>query len=310
MVTDDCHVVKAILARPRSLWEPPCGKDGCPMKRFPHRAFEAHALAAAKGQRRVSVCLPARNEETTVGPIVDIIRRDLMDGAGLVDEILVVDDGSTDGTGDTALAAGAKVVTADSVRPDLGPGTGKGEAMWKAVLVSIGDVIAFCDADVRNFDQSFISSLVGPLLTRPDLKFVKGFYERPFEGAPGQGGRVTELTARPLLSLLFPALAHLDQPLAGEYAACREVFEQVPFVEGYGVDVGLLIDICRRFGADSMAQCDLGLRVHRNRPLHELAPQATAVIRTVLQRAGVPMPDALGPPLLERPPAVSIQLPK
>jgi glucosyl-3-phosphoglycerate synthase len=274
------------------------------MKRFDHRSFDSALLVASKGARPISVCLPARNEEATVGPIVDVIRRELMDDVPLVDEILVVDDGSTDGTADEAVAAGAKVVTVDSVRPDLGPGTGKGEAMWKAVLVAAGDILVFCDADVRNFNAGFVTGLLGPLLTADGVRFVKGFYDRPFHGEAGQGGRVTELVARPMLDLYFPRLSGLAQPLAGEYAACREVFEAVPFVEGYGVEVGLLIDIAARFGPDVMAECDLGVRIHRNRPLHELAPQASAIIRTVLQRAGVPLPEGAAP-VLERPPAAS-----
>src|SRR4051812_32165706 len=275
------------------------------MKRFDHRSFDAQALAASKAGRQISVCLPARNEEATVGAIVDVIRQELMDDVPLVDEILVVDDGSTDGTADKAVAAGAKVVTADAVRPDLGPGTGKGEAMWKAVLVSTGDILVFCDADVRNFNAGFVVGLLGPLLTTDDVRFVKGFYDRPYQGQAGQGGRVTELVARPLLELYQPELSRLAQPLAGEYAAVRAVFEAVPFVEGYGVEVGLLIDIAAQFGLDAMAECDLGTRIHRNRPLHELAPQASAIMRTVFQRAGVPLPPGTQP-VLERPPAASL----
>jgi len=276
------------------------------MERFDHRSFDASLLVASKGERRISVCLPARNEEATVGPIVEVIRTELMDMVPLVDEVLVVDDGSIDGTADRAVAAGAKVVTADSVRPDLGPGTGKGEAMWKAVLVSTGDVLAFCDADVRNFNAGFVVGLLGPLLTRSDVRFVKGYYDRPYEGEAGQGGRVTELVARPMLELFHPALSFFSQPLAGEYAAVREIFEAVPFVEGYGVEVGLLIDIAARFGLGAMAECDLGVRIHRNRPLHELAPQASAIIRTVLHRAGVDLPAGAAP-VLERAPANSLR---
>ena len=275
------------------------------MERFDHRAFDAGALAARKDGRQISVCLPARNEEATVGRIVSVIERELMDRVPLVDEILVIDDGSTDGTADAAVAAGAKVLTADAVRPELGPGTGKGEAMWKAVLVAAGDILAFCDADVRNFNAGFVVGLLGPLLTAPGVRFVKGFYDRPFEGEAGQGGRVTELVARPVLELYFPELSRFAQPLAGEYAADRHVFEAVPFVEGYGVEVGLLIDIAARFGVDAMAECDLGVRIHRNRPLLELAPQASAIIRTVLQRAGLPLPTG-AVPVLERPPAGSL----
>jgi glucosyl-3-phosphoglycerate synthase len=146
--------------------------------------------------------------------------------------------------------------------------------------------VAFCDADVANFGPEFVTGTVGPLLVRDDVAFVKAFYERPLDGRAGEGGRVTELVARPLISLLFPHLASLGQPLAGECAARREVLEQVPFVSGYGVDLGLLIDVSERFGAASIVQCDLGRRVHRNRPLSELSLQAMAIIQLALARIG------------------------
>jgi glucosyl-3-phosphoglycerate synthase len=285
--------------------KPICGKDGGFMQRFHHEQFDAVGLVAAKRGRTVSVCLPALNEAATVGAIIDTIRTELIQGVPLVDEVVVVDDGSTDATAEVALAAGAKVVAADAIRPELGSRTGKGEAMWKGVLAATGDILAFCDADVRNFDAGFVLGLVGPLLTTEHIRFVKGFYDRPYEGEAGQGGRVTELVARPMLSLFFPVLAGFAQPLAGEYAAHREVFRSVPFVEGYGVDVALLVDICAGFGADAMAECDLGIRIHRNRPLAQLAPQADAIIRTLLVRSGIPLPDG-APAVLERPPASSV----
>jgi glucosyl-3-phosphoglycerate synthase len=163
--------------------------------------------------------------------------------------------------------------------------------MWKGLAAAEGDLVVYCDADVRNFGPRFVVGLLAPLLLHDDVGFVKAFYDRPLEGQPGEGGRVTELVARPLLSLLFPDLTTIVQPLAGECAARREVLEQVPFVEGYGVDIGLVIDVARRFGLNSIAQVDLGVRHHRNRPLEELAPQATAIIQTVLARAGVPVPS-------------------
>ena len=255
------------------------------IRTYHHAEFEAERLAAAKRRQLVSVCLPARNEAETVGPIVEQIRARLVDRIGLVDEIIVIDDHSTDRTADIAAAAGAKVVDAGEVLPEYGEGHGKGEAMWKSVFVSQGDLIVWCDADVRDFDIAYVVGLLGPLLSRPELMFVKGFDDRPLAADGNGGGRVTELMARPVISLLFPHLAPIVQPLAGEYAGRREALEQLPFVQGYGVDLGLLVDVAARFGVESMAQVDLGTRVHRNRPLSELSPQAMSILQTALRRA-------------------------
>ena len=238
----------------------------------------------------VSVCLPARNEEDTVGAIVHAIRRDLVEDAGIVDEIVVVDDGSTDQTAERAEAAGARVVTVTD-------GPGKGRALWNGLRASTGDIVVFCDADLYEFDSRFITGLVAPLLADEQVGFVKGYYRRPLGDRPEDGGRVTELVARPLLRLVCPRLADVVQPLGGEYAGRRSLLTEVPFIEGYGVDVGLLIDLTARFGADVLAQVDLGVRLHRNRPLNELVPQARAVMEAVLVRAG-----KLEGPLRELPP--------
>lgn len=265
--------------------------------------FALDALVAAKGTTTVSVCIPARNEEPTVGAIVGTIRSRLVEGLGLVDEIVVVDDHSTDRTGEEAATAGARVVSAADVLADHGRGHGKGEALWKSVFASTGEVIVWCDADVRDFDPRFITGLLGPLLTDPTIGFVKGFYERPDDGHVRGGGRVTELVARPMLTMLFPDLAGIVQPLSGEYGGRRAVLEQVPFVEGYGVDIGLLIDIARRFGVGSLAQVDLGQRIHRNRPLHELSPMAAQVMQAALRRIDpdlVPERFTMSPPDLEQ----------
>jgi glucosyl-3-phosphoglycerate synthase len=257
------------------------------LRTFHHAEFPVDRLIEAKRGRRVSVCLPARNEAATVGRVVEVIRRQLMEQRPLVDELVVIDDGSSDGTAEVARNAGADVVTAQDVLPEYGTEGGKGQALWKAVHVTSGDVVAFCDTDVHNFSSRFVTGVVGPLLRRDDVAFVKAFYERPLDGRPGEGGRVTELVARPLISLLFPHLATLIQPLAGEYAAPREVLEKVPFVGGYGVDLGLLIDVAEHFGSATIVQCDLGVRVHRNRPLAELGTQAMAIMQLALSRAGV-----------------------
>lgn len=262
-----------------------------PPPTFHHRDFALADLVMAKGDTSVSVCLPARDEAATVGTIVESIRTHLVDDAGLVDELLVVDDHSSDRTAAIAADAGAAVVRTTD-------GQGKGEALWTSVLASKGDLVVWCDADVRSFDPAFVTGLLGPLLTRPHVGFVKGFYERPLNDQQEGGGRVTELVARPLIALLFPELAGIVQPLSGEYAGRREVLERLRFVQGYGVDLGLLIDVTRLVGPEGIAQVDLGVRHHRNRSLAELSPQALAVMATALRRAGV---DAEDPALLRRP---------
>jgi glucosyl-3-phosphoglycerate synthase len=277
--------------------------------------FSAASLAEARGADRISVCLPARNEAATVGPIVEAIRRRLVDDVPLVDEILVVDDHSTDATARIAADAGARVVDAALVLEGYGEGHGKGEALWKSVHEAAGDVIAWIDADIAAFDPAFVVGLVGPLVTDTDVAFVKGFYDRPERGDVG-GGRVTELAARPLLSMFFPELTGIVQPLSGEYAGRRSLLEQLPFVVGYGVDVALLIDAARRCGLSRLAQVDLGVRHHRNRPLAELGPQSLAVIQTILHRAGVdtspastlvrPGLDPVTVSIDERPPLVEV----
>lgn len=240
---------------------------------FDWRDFPLRHLAEAKGDRTVSVCLPARDEASTVGAIVETVR-----GIGaLIDEVLVVDDGSEDGTAAVAAAAGATVVAAAA--PGL---VGKGGAIATAVAEAVGDVVAFCDADLRRFHPRFVTGLLGPLLVDDSMQFVKGRYERA-----GEGGRVTELTARPLIRLLHPTLSGFAQPLAGEFAARRTLLEKVPYEPGYGVDLGLLIDAARLVGVERMAQVFLGRRVHRNRPLWELGEEALAVARVALARAGI-----------------------
>ena len=247
--------------------------------------FPAERVQRLKRGRAVSVCIPARDEATTVGEIVSTLVGSLMHESAVIDELLVVDDGSSDDTAAVAARAGAAVVSADRVLPQF-EGPGKGQAMWKGLHETSGDIVVFCDADVVGFDPAFVLGLVGPLLGRDDVVFSKGFYDRPVEGTIEQGGRVTELMARPLISVLFPHLADLAQPLSGECAGRRDVLEALPFAGGYAVDLALVIDVTERFGNTSLVQCDLGTRVHRNRPLSQLGPQALAILQVALARSG------------------------
>jgi len=262
-------------------------------------------LLRAKGDSRVSVVLPACNEEATVGAIVSTIREHLMDRVPLVDELLVVDSRSTDRTAQVARAAGAEVVSQDVMTRGLPRLTGKGDALWAGLAAAEGDVVAFVDADLREFRPHFVTGLLGPLLTDPSVDFVKGFYHRPLVGVtsvePDGGGRVTELMARPLLNLFWPELAGFVQPLAGEYAGRRDVLEQVPFVSGYGVETAMLIDLLELVGLDALAQVDLGERKHRHQDTAALGRMSAQILLTTwarLQRRGSASPDAVPAALL------------
>jgi len=251
--------------------------------------LDVAALADAKARQgsTISVCLPARDEEATVGHIVATVRRNLMEHVALVDEVVVLDDGSTDATAEAARWEGARVHSVADVLPDVPPGSGKGNALWMSLFAAEGDIVCWVDADVRNFRSDFVTRLVEPLINDPGVAFVKGYYRRPLFGRPTGGGRVTELVARPLLSALFPNLAHIVQPLGGEYAGRRSLLETLPFVEGYGVELGLLVDVANAIGVTAIRQADLGVREHRNRSIEGLAPQAMEVLLTALRRAGV-----------------------
>jgi len=243
-------------------------------------------LADAKGDTTVSVVLPALDEEHTVGEVVRCVY-ELAEATGLVDELVVMDSGSTDATAVVAAQAGATVVHRDDVLSHLGSRPGKGEVLWKSLDVTKGDLIVFCDSDLHEFGPHYITGLLGPLLADPGTALVKGFYERPLAGvSPAGGGRVTELVARPLLNLHFPALAGVIQPLSGEYAARRDLLEQVPFVSGYGVEIGLLIDTLRLAGVDAIAQVDLGRRVHGHQSDEALGRMSMQILQTVLSRLG------------------------
>ncbi len=245
-----------------------------------------HKILAAKratGQS-VSVVLPALNEEETVGDIVAVIRHDLMQQVPLVDEIVVVDSGSTDRTSEVAAAAGARVVHRDDILPRIPTVPGKGEVLWRSLLVTSGDIVCFIDADLKEFSSDFVSGIVGPLLTDPGVDLVKGMYDRPLAGAAGQGGRVTELMARPLLNMHWPQLAGFVQPLGGEYAARRSLLEQLPFPVGYGVELGMLVDALHLVGLDALAQVDVGVRKHRHQDGQALGRMSAAIYRTAQLR--------------------------
>ncbi|HVC15238.1 MAG TPA: glucosyl-3-phosphoglycerate synthase [Acidimicrobiales bacterium] len=269
-------------------------RDVDDVRTFPRDAFPLEAVVAAKGGRTVSVCVPAHNEAATVARVVTAVRgphAGAAGGSGLVDEVLVVDDGSTDETAEAATGAGARVVR-------LPRRVGKGGAMRAALEASAGDVLVFLDGDVENTTDAFVTSLLGPLFRDAgDVALVKGYYQRPIGDTPAGGGRVTELVAKPLLEVLFPehpGLRSVLQPLAGETAAPRRVLEKVGFAPGYGVEIGLLVDVVARFGTGAVAQVDLGVRVHRNRTLDELRPQAAEVLRAALERAALEEPTLEG----------------
>ncbi|MER6257917.1 glucosyl-3-phosphoglycerate synthase [Streptomyces sp. NPDC001584] len=234
----------------------------------------------------VSVVLPALDEEATVGAIVETVRRELIEGlpVPLVDELVVIDSGSADRTAEVAAKAGARVVHRDEILPRLPALPGKGEVLWRSLLATDGDIVCFVDADLRDFSATFVSGIVGPLLTDPDVQFVKAMYDRPLGDTPGQGGRVTELVARPLLNLHWPQLAGFVQPLGGEYAVRRSLLERLPFPVGYGVELGLLVDALHTVGLDALAQVDVGVRVHRHQDGQALGRMAAAIYRTAQVR--------------------------
>ncbi|MGK5110391.1 MULTISPECIES: glucosyl-3-phosphoglycerate synthase [unclassified Geodermatophilus] len=246
--------------------------------------------AKRRGGHRVSVVLPARDEERTVGELVAVLRERWVRRVPLVDELLVVDSDSTDATARVARAAGADVVSAADVLPGHGSRPGKGEALWKSLAATTGDLVVFLDADLLGDVTHYVPGLLGPLLTEPQVDYVKGCYTRPLQvdGATvsAGGGRVTELTARPLLNALWPELAGFVQPLGGEYAGRRSVLERVPFVSGYGVEVGLLVDLLELVGLGALAQVDLGVRRHTSQGQEALGRMAGQVVSTVLARAG------------------------
>ena len=259
---------------------------------FHYRQFwDLKHLVAEKEKRglRVSLCIPTLNEEKTIGKEVIVFRSELMTRYPLVDELAVIDSGSTDKTREVAAQFGADVYLASDILPEAGEKRGKGENLWKAIYQLTGDIIVYIDADIKNIRPHFVYGLVAPLIYRPEIKYVKAFYERPLAAANGVrpigGGRVTETLIRPLFSLFFPDLAGLIQPLSGEYAVRRDVLEQLPFPIGYGVETSHLIDVYKKWGLQAIAQTDLDQRVHRNQPTRDLGKMAFGILQTFLSRA-------------------------
>ena len=291
------------------------------IRRFHHSQFGLPRLLERKAEP-ITVVLPAREVAGTVGEIVERLRG--LDP--LIDQVLVVDAGSGDGTAEIAARAGAEVHQEADLMPEFGQALGKGDAMWRALSVARGDVVAYLDSDTRDFSPHFALGLLGPLICEPDIRFVKGFFRRPYRAAdtaelPAEGGRVTELTARPLLSAFFPELAAFVQPLAGEVAARRTLFERIPFASGYAVETAMLLHARDALGGtDGMAQVDLDVRLNDHQPLRDLGPMAYAVLRVILERlrAEGRLVDDHAPPLqtgdggliqvelVERPPYVTL----
>ncbi|HPA20310.1 MAG TPA: glucosyl-3-phosphoglycerate synthase [Verrucomicrobiae bacterium] len=259
---------------------------------FHHSSFRDIRTIIQEKERqglRISVCIPTLNEAKTIGKEVVILRSELVQRYPLIDELTVIDSGSKDGTREIAASFGADVHLASEILPETGTKHGKGENLWKAIHQLRGDIIVYIDADIKNIRPKFVYGLVAPLIYRPDIQYMKAFYDRPLVSShgirPSGGGRVTEILVRPLFSLLFPELTAIIQPLSGEYAVRREVLEKICFPVGYGVETSHLIDVYRRWGLEAFGQTDLDRRVHRNQPTRDLSKMAFAILRTFLSRA-------------------------
>ena len=280
------------------------------IRSFHHSQYALERLLEGK-RESITVVLPTREVADTIGAIVER----LMGLAPLIDQILVVDAASEDGSAEIAAAGGAEVRQESELLADFGPVLGKGDAMWRALAVARGELVVYLDSDTYDFSPHFATGLLGPLVCEPDVRFVKARFRRPFttpDGReyPGDGGRVTELTARPLLEEFFPDLAAFAQPLAGEVAARRELFERLPFATGYAVETAMLLHARDALGGtDGMAQVDLELRRNRHQPLRALAPMAREVLGTVLERLSAEgrLLDYEHEPPVERPPYATLR---
>jgi glycosyltransferase involved in cell wall biosynthesis/nucleotide-binding universal stress UspA family protein len=265
-------------------------------KWFAENSFHANEFAdlkyllslKQKQNLTISLALPALNEEETVGRVIRTIKNVLVKRVPLLDEIVLIDSNSTDRTRQIAEKIGVPVYIHQNILPQYGARIGKGEALWKSLYCTSGDIVIWIDTDIVNIHPRFVYGLIAPLLLRPEIDFIKGYYRRPLKVGnkmqAGSGGRVTELTARPLLNLFYPELSGMVQPLSGEYGGRRKVLEQLPFFSGYGVEIGLLIDMLEKFGLRSIAQVDLMERVHHNQPLEALGKMSFAIIQAVIRK--------------------------
>lgn len=244
--------------------------------------------AKEKSGLKISLCIPTLNEEKTIGKEVVIFKSELMNRYPLIDEFAIIDSGSKDRTLEVASSFGADTYLASDILPNLEPMRGKGENLWKAIHQLKGDIIVYIDADIKNIHPRFVYGLVGPLIQRPEVKYVKAFYDRPLAFSdsirPSGGGRVTEILTRPLFSLFFPELTAIIQPLSGEYAVRREVLESIPFPIGYGVETSHLLDVYQMYGMSAFAQTDLDQRVHRNQSTRALGKMSFGILQTFLNR--------------------------
>jgi glucosyl-3-phosphoglycerate synthase len=280
-------------------------------------------LLGLKADTRIRVVIPAHDEAGTIGPIVAGIRRTLLDGTNLIDELVVMDSDSADETARVATESGARVQAAGDVLPQLGRYPGKGEALWKSLFVTTGDVLVFIDADLTEWGPHFVAGLLGPLLAHRHVDLVKGFYDRVMDGDSGghrpQGGRVTELVARPVLNLFWPELSAVVQPLAGEWAVRRSAIESLPIPVGYGIEMAVLLETWSRCGLDAIAQVDLGERAHRHQSVHDLGVMAAEILHVAGTRLGVSVNPSMPqlwqfdrraqPPWLSRPVELAVRPP-
>ena len=258
---------------------------------FHHEDFwDLIKLIEAKEEKnlKISLCIPTLNEEKTIGKEVVLFNSELKKRHPLLDEITVIDSGSTDKTREVAAAFGADVYLASEILPDVGDKPGKGENLWKAIYQLKGDIICYVDADIKNIHPRFVYGLVAPLIHHDEIKYVKAFYDRPLAYShkirPSSGGRVTEILVRPLFSLFFPELTAILQPLSGEYAVRREVLERIPFPIGYGVETSHLIDVYRQWGLEAFGQTDLDQRIHRHQPVEALGKMSFGILQTFFKR--------------------------
>ncbi len=256
---------------------------------FHYLRFDVRQLVKIKNKKnlKISLCLPTLNESQTIEYILRTTKKELYQ-EGLLDEVIVIDSGSTDSTLDIAKSIGFKIIRHKDILKKYGTNQGKGEALWKSLHVLNGDIIAWCDSDIKNFHSKIIYGILGPLIMYDEILLVKAFYRRPLkiDGSymKSEGGRVTEILVRPILNLFYPELSRILQPLAGEYAARREILEQIPFFTGYGVETGMLIDVYEKFGLDKIGQVDVIRRIHKNQPLSALSKMAFGILQAVLEK--------------------------